>query len=36
MFDLNYAISSWRMNLSEKQTCAKSDIDEMESHLREE
>ena len=36
MFDLNNAISNWRMNLSEKQTCAKSDIDEMESHLREE
>lgn len=36
MFDLNSAISSWRMNLSEKQTCAKSDIDEMETHLREE
>jgi len=36
MFDLNNAISSWRMNLSEKQTCAKSDIDEMETHLREE
>lgn len=36
MFDLNKAISSWRMNLSEKQTCEKSDIDEMESHLREE
>jgi hypothetical protein len=36
MFDLNKAISSWRMNLSEKQTCARSDIDEMETHLREE
>ena len=36
MFDLNKAISSWRMGLSEKQTCEKSDIDEMESHLREE
>ncbi|MHC4087678.1 MAG: permease prefix domain 1-containing protein [Planctomycetota bacterium] len=36
MFDLNNAIISWRMNLSEKQTFAKSDIDEMESHLREE
>src|SRR4030042_1430469 len=36
MFDLNKAISSWRMNLSERQTCAKSDIDEMETHLREE
>jgi hypothetical protein len=36
MFDLNKAINSWRMNLSEKQTCAKSDIDEMETHLREE
>jgi len=36
MFDLNKAISSWRMRLSEKQTCAKSDIDEMETHLREE
>ena len=36
MFDLNNAISSWRMNLSEKQTFAKSDIDEMETHLREE
>jgi len=36
MFDLNKAISSWRLNLSEKQTCAKSDIDEMETHLREE
>lgn len=36
MFDLNQAINSWRMSLSEKQTCAKSDIDEMETHLREE
>ena len=36
MFDLNNAINSWRMSLSEKQTCAKSDIDEMEAHLREE
>ena len=36
MFDLNKAINSWRMNLSAKQTCAKSDIDEMETHLREE
>jgi hypothetical protein len=36
MFDLNNAINSWRMNLSEQQTCAKSDIDEMETHLREE
>jgi hypothetical protein len=36
MFDLNKAISSWRMGLSERQTCAKSDIDELESHLREE
>jgi len=36
MFDLNKAISSWRMGLSERQTCAKSDIDELETHLREE
>jgi len=36
MFDLNKAISSWRIGLSERQTCEKSDIDEMESHLREE
>ena len=36
MFDLNKAISSWRMGLSERQTCEKSDIDELETHLREE
>jgi hypothetical protein len=36
MFDLNKEISSWRIGLSERQTCEKTDIDELEAHLREE
>lgn len=36
MFDLNKAIGNWRTSFLQRQTCAKSDIDELESHLREE
>jgi hypothetical protein len=36
MFDLNEQIEEWRTSLLEKQTLGKSDIDELETHLREE
>jgi hypothetical protein len=36
MFDLNDEIGKWRSNLAESQTLETSDIDELESHLREE
>jgi len=36
MFDLNEKISKWRGNLAQSQTLGSSDIDELESHLREE
>ena len=36
MFDLNEQIEKWRTSLMEKQTLGKSDIDELETHLREE
>ena len=36
MFDLNEKINLWRINLAQSQTFARSDIDELESHLREE
>jgi hypothetical protein len=36
MFDLNEQISKWRSTLSQSQTCHQTDIDELESHLREE
>jgi len=36
MFDLNDQISKWRRSLAESQTLVTSDIDELESHLREE
>lgn len=36
MFDLNEKISMWRSNLAQSQTLGSSDIDELESHLREE
>ena len=36
MFDLNEKISMWRNNLAQSETLAGSDIDELESHLREE
>ncbi len=36
MFDLNEQIEKWRASLLEKQTLGKSDIDELETHLREE
>lgn len=36
MFDLKKEITKWRMRLSEKQTCDKSDLDELESHLEDE
>lgn len=36
MFDLNEAIGRWRANLVRRETFCGSDIDELESHLREE
>jgi len=36
MFDLNEKISMWRSNLAQSQALGGSDIDELESHLREE
>ena len=36
MFDLNEKINLWRRNLAQPQTLSGSDIDELESHLREE
>lgn len=36
MFDLNEQINKWRSNLTQSQTLGSSDIDELESHLREE
>ncbi|MFB0554235.1 MAG: hypothetical protein ACETWQ_13085 [Phycisphaerae bacterium] len=36
MFDLNEQIIKWRSNLAQSQTLGNSDIDELESHLREE
>jgi TctA family transporter len=36
MFDLNEKISMWRSNLAQSETLAGSDIEELESHLREE
>jgi len=36
MFDLNEKISTWRSNLAQSQALGSSDIDELESHLREE
>jgi hypothetical protein len=36
MFNLNDQISKWRSNLAASQTLERSDIDELENHLREE
>ncbi len=36
MFDLNEAIARWRTNLAAGGACGKSDLDELEAHLREE
>ena len=36
MFDLNQQVTKWRTNLAQSEACSKSDIDELESHLREE
>ena len=36
MFDLNEQIIKWRSNLAQTETLANSDVDELESHLREE
>lgn len=36
MFDLNQEITKWRSNLSQSESLGKSDIDELETHLREE
>jgi len=36
MFNLNEQINKWRSNLAQSQTLGSSDIDELESHLREE
>ena len=36
MLDLNEQINKWRGNLAQSQTLDSSDIDELESHLREE
>jgi hypothetical protein len=36
MFDLNQEIAKWRSNLTQSETLSKSDVDELESHLREE
>lgn len=36
MYDLNEQISKWRAGLAQSQTLGKADIDELESHLREE
>ena len=35
MFDLNQEITKWRNNLTQSETLGKSDIDELEGHLRE-
>ena len=36
MFNLNQAISEWRGNLASRGACTASDLDELESHLRDE
>ncbi|MBW8034810.1 MAG: hypothetical protein FVQ79_03935 [Planctomycetes bacterium] len=36
MFDLSKEISNWRTKLSQKQTCIDTDLDELESHLKDE
>jgi len=36
MFDMNEQIKKWRCDLAQKKTLEKSDIDELENHLREE
>lgn len=36
MFDLNEEITKWRTSLAESEKCSRADIDELESHLREE
>ena len=36
MFDLNEEITKWRTSLAESEKCSKADIDELETHLREE
>ena len=36
MFDLNEAIASWRSELSAGSVCGRSDLDELEAHLRDE
>jgi len=36
MFDLNEQITKWRTSLAESEKCSKPDIDELETHLREE
>ncbi len=36
MFDLNEQITKWRTTLAESEKCSKPDIDELETHLREE
>ena len=36
MFDLNKQITKWRTSLADSEKCSKPDIDELETHLREE
>ena len=36
MFDLSRRMAAWREGLLERQTCEDADLDELESHLREE
>ena len=36
MFDLNEAIAAWRSELSARSVCGRSDLDELEAHLRDE
>ena len=36
MFDLNDAITKWRLDLIQRETYTKADIDELENHLRDE
>lgn len=36
MFDLNEEITNWRITLAESEKCSRPDIDELETHLREE
>lgn len=36
MFDLSKAMDKWRRALSEKRMCSRGDVDELESHLRDE